>query len=324
MELKRSGKTIDKIGIGGNSTPTPFDVAQFINDPYGYLQNYHLDLNDFQNIDIRRSMLITQGNPNFNVSTDVIGKWGYFLNVDRSDIGNYEGVCAKPMGTDIVGYWEPNKYIQSNGQKDPLDFNVNGVKNGNLFSSAFPSIFSHQQKPTSTADVCNDYTQIPTAELEFDLNTNVPFGTTVTSFCKGISFRYNGQVPFIRTTIFAPINSPAFVDLTLSSQDPNVIIDFASKQHRTSYGADPLKNSNLSKSQGFILYPTVVENDVLNIFHTSKCYYEIYALAGNLIQKGVLSISQNQLNISELNADIYFVKFMDENNFRETFKFLKK
>ncbi len=94
LELKYNGTVIDRFGQTGTSTGGSIDLVQLFADPYGYLSNFHLDLNDYQNIDIRRGFFVDKGDPNFTSATSILGKWYYEVNTDRTSIGSHVCVSA--------------------------------------------------------------------------------------------------------------------------------------------------------------------------------------------------------------------------------------
>jgi hypothetical protein len=282
IELKNGSITIDKLGIGGNSVPTSFDVAQFAVDPYNYLLNFHLDLNDYNNIDIRRSMLAQSGNPNFNASTDVLGQWWYTLNTDRSDIGSYTGVCNKALSMEIVGYYWPYSVIDYPGNnKDLLDLNVNGNQNATM--PAIGVKFQHIQQSSSTGDVCNNGS-IVNPPFTFDIPTNSV--NSLSSYCNGVEINYpnngiNSGSKLIATG-WAGLGKDC--DFLLISTHPDVTIDPASQNHRShidhSVGIrDIYKNSLLAK-----VYPTTTSNLIyIECAENTECI--IYNSIGNVVLK---------------------------------------
>lgn len=129
LVLKKGTTVLDKIGQNGIPTAGSIDLIQLIQDPYAYLLTFHLDLNDYNNIDIRRSMFDQEGNPSFNSATDIIGHWGYFINTDRTNIGVHRSVC-KPTADPTVGFVKLQDNIYHNialGQiTAPMALNIVG------------------------------------------------------------------------------------------------------------------------------------------------------------------------------------------------------
>jgi hypothetical protein len=103
LELVKNGIVVDQIGSGITNLNNPsFDLALFIADPIGYLSSFSLNLEDIQNIDIRRNFFVKQGDPTFTTS-EMYGRWFYNINSDRSDIGLHNSACF-PNGDGNVLY----------------------------------------------------------------------------------------------------------------------------------------------------------------------------------------------------------------------------
>jgi Secretion system C-terminal sorting domain len=315
LELKKGNTVIDRLGIGGSSIPQSFDIVQFSADPYNYLLNYHLDLNDYRNIDLRRSMLAQHGNPNFNASTDVIGEWWYTPNVDRSDIGMYKGVCNKPLGEDIIGYNTQTCYLLMNSSStvDPIDFNVNNVLNGSLFNGNVTVM--HTQQPTSTTDICNDAT-IPNAGLKFD-----PITTPISITCQGIDYIYSTGGNSGTDVLQTPFSvSGKVCDLILTvSGNILVTVDPAKNFHQVRLNYGTALNKNIKDK--FKVYPTNVLSEI-NVEHSDELAYSIIDLLGNKLKNGKLAKNETKIQIDNFNSGVYFL-ILNSNNSLSNFKFIK-
>jgi hypothetical protein len=303
IELKKGTITIDKLGIGGNSVPTSFDVVQFSADPYNYLLNFHLDLSDYNNIDIRRSMLAQSGNPNFNASTDVLGQWWYTLNTDRSDIGSYIGVCNKPLGMDIVGYLQPYSIIDyPSFNNDFLDLNINGSPNGILSISGIK--FNHAEQPSSTGDVCNDGT-IVNPPFTFDPVTNSV--NPLSSYCKGVEINYpnNGTSSGSKLIATGWAGLGKDCDFFLTSLTLGITMDPASQNHRShidhSVGINQIYKNTLLAN----VYPNVTSS-FINVKCNEITKSSLFSSVGNLVfeqtNKGDFNI-----DLTNLASGVYYL-----------------
>jgi hypothetical protein len=316
LELKKGNILKDKLGIGGNSLPQTFDFAAFNADPYNYLLNYHLDLNDYQNIDIRRSILAQHGNPNFNASTDVLGEWWYTPNVDRSDIGFYTCSCNKPIGIDYIGYQVGFRYIILNqsGDVDPLDLNVNNSINAPLTSGSV-NLTHTEDITTSTTDICNDGS-IPNAGMKFD-----PATPGASSSCQSLTYAYStggNSGTNVQRTSFAV--SGEFCDLKLSiPPSPAVQVDPAKKLHTTQFNIF-VATKDIAKNK-FNVYPTAVEN-IINIDHTEALDYYITDMLGNKLQHGKIEATQSKIEISNFAKGFYMLTLVNKNSM-SNYKFIK-
>jgi Secretion system C-terminal sorting domain len=319
LELKKGTTVLDKLGIGGNTTPQNFDVAQLLADPYNYLLNFHLDLNDYHNIDIRRSMLAQHGFPNFNASTDILGQWWYTANVDRSDIGSYVGVCNKPLGMDIVGYWTPYSVIDYPGyNNDFLDFNVNNSKNGILTSTGIT--FKHTELTSSTGDVCNDGSII-NPPLTFDPSTNSV--NALNTYCKGVDINYPNNGSNSGSKLIATGSSSIGVncDFLLTTNTSSIQLDPASINHRThvdhSVGIKSIVKNNLNAK----VYPTIT-NSYLNIDCKENISYSIFNSLGQIIL-AANNQGNFKIDVSNLSESLYYIELKSKDGLTLYSKFTK-
>jgi len=82
-------------------------------------------------------------------------------------------------------------------------------------------------------------------------------------------------------------------------------------------GIDDVEISNLK------VYPTVVKNE-LNVSVEENVSVEFYDLLGKKVKDVKLKSGDQKINISDLSAQLYFVKIRNENNIKTTLKILKK
>jgi hypothetical protein len=319
LSLLHSGTPIDKIGIGGSSLPQAFDLALFMADPYNYLLNFHLDLNDYTNIDIRRSMLTTAGKPNFNFSTDILGEWWYAPNVDRSDIGSYYGVCNKLSGEDIVGYEVPFSVVDYYGfNHDLLRLRVNGTVNG-ICGTASPQ-FSHTGQATSTATICNDGS-IANPDAEFIGTSSI---NVLGSYCNGVSINYpnNAFNSGADLQAIVPTIGEKYIDFKLASLTPGVVISTANLTHRTIFAPYNLglPKDNIPRLHA-TLYPSKPDQTVY-ITCTEQTSYSLYDCLGNSIKKGMAN-GNFHIDVSQLNSGQFVLRLVDSKNRSTALKFIK-
>ncbi len=143
LELKNGNTVIDRIGQLGAPTPGNIDFVQLLQDPFGYLQTFHIDLNDYKNIDIRRGVFVDKGNPNFIDSTnDIINDWYYTLNIDRTNIGTHLSICNKPAGMKLAQYFHPidnNLYNINDIFGLLVNFDINVYPNADMVHTIVPA-----------------------------------------------------------------------------------------------------------------------------------------------------------------------------------------
>jgi hypothetical protein len=311
LELKRNGNVIDRIGQIGTPTNGGLNFAQLLADPYNYLLSFHLDLNDYNNIDIRRGLFVTQGDPNFSSATDVIGKWGYFFNVDRSDIGQHHCLCNKPAGIDYIGYKVSSFDLIANSTTiDPLDLNVNGQTNGSTFTF-LPSMTQSQIQ--GTGKICNNGS-IPFPELKWLGGQFNPCQTNTWDYQFGVK-------PQAQCEIFSGNTAPTWCLLQLSSNNSDVDIDFASNTHRINIKF-PLGTSDIDKDVDFLINPNYTYSD-LNIHSSNIAEYSICDLQGQQMSIGLISNNTSSIFTSNLSQGIYIISMKSSKGKVYTQKFTK-
>jgi hypothetical protein len=102
LDLVKNGVVIDQIGEGvANNTLGSFDYIAFMSDPYGYLANIDINLDEFTSINARRSFFVKKGDPVFSANK-LIGKWAIYPSSDISNLGKFRNVCNAMADDDIV------------------------------------------------------------------------------------------------------------------------------------------------------------------------------------------------------------------------------
>jgi Secretion system C-terminal sorting domain len=305
LELIKGSTIIDKIGIGGSSIPQSFDLIQFYADPYNYLLNFHFDLNDYQNIDVRRSLMTQQGNPNFNSSFDIVGEWFYKPNFDRSDIGQYVGGCNKPLGMTIIGF---NQNPPDHTDLYPCH-NGSGA-NGGPFADYFnivaigndPGSMTFTEVAGGTATI-SGYNNV--ADLEWNLCANCTNSTTHNSSNgtnttgAGLDIAGLGYL----------IDKTATVQLTSSIYT----IDGAKDLHWiwlkacAPTGIEELKEWK----NDFVVYPTITST-FFKVKSKRNFVCKIISMDGRVLKDIKNGYSENQIDISNFQNGMYFVLLHDE------------
>lgn len=321
LDLKHNSTILDRIGQTGTPTSGGIDFVQLLQDPYAYLATFHLDLNDYQNIDIRRGMVVTAGNPKFNSATDIIGKWGYFLNFDRSDIGQHLGLCNKPAGTDIFGYNKPSQTLYSTNinSTDPIEIVVNGQLNGFASSSG---LLQHNQFSVGQNDaiICNNGS-IPYADM------NWVGGTNGACFTNNFTYQTSNN-PKAKVTADADLNILAFGQLPpcklrlVSNSFSDVLIDFANYNHVITIQRYPTAVNDVYKDAEVSIYPNYTYSDLtINSKNINK--YTICDMLGKTILTGVISSNTNTISTSSLPQGMYLILFTSNKGKAYSQKFAK-
>jgi hypothetical protein len=299
LVLKHNTTVIDKIGQSGQSTTGDIDLVQLIQDPYGYLANFHLDLNDYTNIDIRRSKFVDKGNPTFNSATDIIGKWSYHVNTDISDIGTHVSICNKPEGLTIIGFqdhypaYQTEVYPCYNGPEinggainDPLTVTHVGSDPGNMTITQ-----------VSGTAVINGYNYPATSDMVWSNCSNCSLSTYHTSLDGSSSESLDPgylNTPFDREALFQLSSTVYDVDLSTS-------------QHKTIVkGCLPTRVNDFAYKNGILVYPTIVA-DLFTIKSNGNLRYHIVTPTGKMVQQGIADSELYTVDISKLAASSYLI-----------------
>jgi hypothetical protein len=302
LELKHGNAVIDRIGQTGASTLGAIDFVQLLADPYTYLQTFHIDLNDYKNIDIRRSMFVNQGNPTFNSASDILGTWSYHLNTDRTNIGAHLCVCNKPLGTTIIGFQ----------QSQPLHtdvYNCGGAPAGPVgdyfvinHNGNDPGVIEFTETAGGTATVTG-YNN--SGDLEWNLCANctnsTSFNTPDGSNSVNEGVNANGSYTFDKTAAFL-----------LTSPTSNYIVDAANEIHWTWLKACwPTAIKEFSIKNDIEIYPTVSSNTI-NIKTKDKYSFELISTNGQTVKRGIIDTDNYVLDITNLVNSPYFILFYND------------
>jgi hypothetical protein len=316
LTLKHNTDVIDKIGQDGVPTADSFDFPQFLNDPYGYLSTKHIDLNDFQNVDMRRGMFVTYGDPNFTNATDIIGNWAYYPNTDRTDLGQHYGICNKALSDDIIGFNQPSftLYYQNTSIKDPLTLKVNGTANGFLFGS--PNVSIEEVQVSGSANICNNGS-IAFNELNWDVSPISSYSPIPP--CQSITFTYNGGSNTVRAvpTIFS--NSGTSSTIQLVSHTSTLTIDPATSQHVITYKRS-FSAGTINEQNDVRMYPTYTASS-LTVESKKAMEYSICDMQGRSLLHGEIKTGKQVIDVASLAGGMYllYVKSGSTNTLAQKF-----
>ncbi len=320
LELRKNSVVIDKVGEGIPNTPnTVLDINQMLLDPVSYLASFDLNLDDYNNIDVRRGLFVIEGEPNFTTE-GILGNWSYHLSSDISDIGEHKCMCNKPEGQDYIGFEESSFifYLGDEGQVDPMQLIINGQSGSNQpINNASITIDYLHSGPT---DVCYSTVANPNPELEWN-------GAQSTTQCNdniGNPYGVFTTIPKIKRTFNPIVNNPSYASITLSSTDPNVQIDLSRISHTiTLLPIFPMSTQRYSKVERKIIYPNVT---VGNLFvHAKEKYsYKIFNTLGRVVLEGSISERDKYIETSNFANGIYLVSFSSDNGYFFLNKFIKQ
>lgn len=329
LELKQSGVVLDKIGQKfNNNGSNNFDPVQFIQDPYGYLSNYDINLDDYQSVDIRRSYFDRKGDPIFSPAANaIIGHWAFYLNGDRSNIGSFNNICNPEADQFYIAYYKnynhnPTDYrfeltnpgsSSSDGQLAINVYMPSNPPNGLNYPFTFNATHTYQLPPLSSA------TWKLVAPL-FDCNGHF---LTSNSFDKDIStnnlqkqnqqnlFGSNESVQFNNPISINPPFSVAM--LQLSSTTPDVYTDAATDKIWIYFLKFPNAVQEFSKNNVRV-FPTIFRNIIQVEFEEVAQYdYVLINSFGQALTKGKFNELKNSMELSGISQGIYFLKISNQN-----------
>lgn len=316
LELEHNGTTIDKIGQTGTPTAGSIDVIQLIADPYGYLNTFHLDLNDYQNIDIRRGATVDKGDPNFTSATSIIGKWAYYFNVDRTDIGKHICVCNKQVLTNgvpealavIISYpntlteidciGSTNLLLTADFDGGPTNMTYTHTHIGGTATFTGNNDLRFWNCPNST--VCNstsvDFTMSPMLGADIASNYANYAGYRDAIFeLTGVTSTNTSYVPYI---------NPAMKTTVVKLK-----------------GCNPEATSDLNINNSFSMYPNPT-NNWIEILTNQDCTLKLYDISGKQILIQSIYNGKNNINISSFSKGLYHVQLIDNKSFAHSSKIL--
>lgn len=303
LDLTHNNNVIDRIGQTGNPTSGGIDFVQLLEDPYAYLSTFHLDLNDYQNIDIRRGMFVRQGNPTFSSATDIIGNWSYKFNSDRTNIGQHSSNCNRPEGITQIAF---HQY-----QPDHTDISSCGwglgpaLPVGDYFVidhvGTDPGDITFTETAGGTASV-SGYNNL--ADLNWNLCPNCTNSTTFNSpdgsnatFGEGVNA--SGSYFIDKTAAF-------YLSSTVYDVDPARDIHWVKL-----IACWPTGVADHTSKNGIIIYPTISSNTV-NIKTKEKCQFNLVSTNGTIIKQGIIESETYSLDITNLATGPYFIVFNNE------------
>jgi len=324
LELRQSNVVLDKIGQKFNNNPnSSFDPVQFVQDPYGYMLNYDINLDDYENITLRRSYFDLQGDPIFSPAVSaMLGHWSYHPNTDISDIGTHGCDCYSTEATDIlIGY-----FLGSNG----LIFDLNNPTQAHLLKIFFannglPTNYSNYvvntqyrvDTPLSTAwnsvgwnsiHGMQSVARFATLPFEaFDSCTLVrPNYFTTVMNCTDITYNDNVNV--------TPPNELVVVNLTATNPDTNypVVVDPARMKAYVYFNKWPTA-VNSFEIENIKVYPTAFYDNIVINSKKEEMSYSILTSNGQILRSGSIMRGENVLTLGDLSKGMYIVRLLTKN-----------
>ena len=343
LELKHSGLLLDRIGEPGNPTPGGFNYALFFADPIGYAASFHLDLNDFQSIDMRRGMLVDRGDTVFASAISLIGKWAFYPNTDVSDIGTHYCTCDKSSSNPIVGFKNNvvvgDPYLMSELYTSPLSQTTDPLL---LQSDQQFSSFEIQYNVTGGNASWGSPFATPITDMYFyqDDNPTPNYGTGSKQYTSCLNGFSNGGSQTLYDNL-GTLGLEAFTygglfnvgytfsgnktaEITLSDPNSNFTVDQANKTHYINLAGNTLNTGyqELSLNKNIVIYPKITSNEI-KIYSKDNFDYQVYNTNGVLMFSGKISEQINSIEVSNFANGLYLIKFTTKEGFQKTEKFIK-
>lgn len=303
LELSNNAVVIDKIGEGVSGVNLPFDILAFIADPAGYLASFHLDLNDYRSIDVRRGLFVTKGEPNFTTLGNA-GNWYYRLNTDRSNLGTHLSNCNIAAGTIHGGFLVVLSDLVSTITPDPLLMSFNGPSLPSFFSCDYDFL----PAPSST----------PIFNLS-NLNNNAYFGRNTTSNSSSCSSTNLGNCETINLSNCNFAEPTRNVKIQFSTTDTNIIVDAAREFKNITLHRCPTNVNEIELIKKFKFH---YNSNSIFVDYSEDINYSIIDPLGKIIINNTLEKNFKQIDISNLSNGMYFLKLIDKNQ-TYTFKIIK-
>jgi hypothetical protein len=299
LKLMHNKTVIDRIGQLGTPSSGSIDVVQLFADPYNYLLNFHIDLNDYENIDIRRSVFVDMGNPSFiDSSSDVLNKWYYYFNFDRSDIGKHISVCNKTEGINFVQYMHPllnDLYLPNTISPLTMQFTGGSAPYADMVNTIVPS---------GTTAIFNTSNSGYMARFQQPSNYALDAGTC-NSLTTGV---INCESIYYTNNNFSGIKT---VELILSSTDPDIVV-VGNNQIVNLHGAPTSVGVEII-SEGVKIWPSITSNYV-HIETSIYSDFKIYSINGASIYSGIVLNGVNSIYFGDLPRGLYFIKLFGKEN----------
>ncbi len=296
IELKNAGTTIDRVGQTGTSTSGSIDIVQLVADPYNYLLGFHVDLNDYDNIDIRRGAFVDKGNPNFiDSTTQLITDWYYFLNIDISDIGTHTSICNKPEGSNYVQYDHPLlNDLYTPFTASALLMNFTGG------STTLSPTMVNTLVTSGTTAIFNSTNSGHHARFSLPINYTEDNGECPSSLIVGIT---NCESILYTNNNFSGIKT---VEFQLSSLDPDILVPIGAANHIVTLHGTPAGIPSTIFMDNTKVWPSITST-YLNIETSETILYTLMNLAGQRLQIGKIADSQTTIDVSSFPSGFYFL-----------------
>jgi hypothetical protein len=293
LKLIHNTLTIDVFGEASTAVLNAANMILFLANPTTYCSTNKIAIGSLQDVDLRRTSFMTNGDTSFCSSANLIGKWGMYAGNDFSNLGTYYGACNLKIGAlPVIGYkFGATTIHEDSGFGTPidnLDLQILGADTTN--------VVPQQQFTSGTAtfnfEICF-----------FSCSNPYSCGTSATASITNCTYAHTLNNDFIG-------NKTAMV--TLTSPLGDFTPDNASNVHLISIIGDKmagiqeysLNNINVK------IYPNPF-NETLNIKADDAGIYNIYSIDGKLIKNDNYQ-ANSQIDLSSLGQGFYFIHFKNQ------------
>ncbi len=309
LELMQGNIVLDKIGQKFSNNPNnSFDPVLFVQDPFNYMLNYDLNLNEIENISLRRGYFEKKGDPVFSPAADaLIGHWSFHQNTNRSNIGIHANEC-QPEAEFMIGF----KPVA------PAVFRVDLLNTGlnNYLFIYHPSIPPNY--PFSFNTTYSNDPFVSTASIGVFSAEGVncvavfgsDYGSDTSTTCTMTKFNAGGlqssceHIQYYRSINVTPPSE--FVKIDLSSNTPGVTVDSASNKFFVYFEKWPTAINKYDKLDVKV-YPTLFYDNI-SVALLEEGEYSIYDFNGAIVKKGKLLKGENLIALTHLSIGTYILR----------------
>lgn len=297
---------VDVFGQTLITSQAVFNYVLFMQNPAYYLATYGVNIDDLQNVDIRRGYFVMHGVNPF-VSSDVWGTWAFYAGVDQSDLGNHTCMCNRQEADlPVVGY----KYTSQT---------LNEVVASGNYQADMTLQWSAQPGSILITQGLQDFTAVIGTHIQFSsagtaASTNCYYISTSGANCAAVVTMNNAFVGTKQKNIV--------VDAALST---NYIVDAATGTINITINGGLTAGLKEHTLDGVSIYPAVT-SDYITIKSPidGGGKYTINNMMGEVIQRGTYDENESKIPVSNLSNAMYFINFTNTVGKTGIDKFIKQ
>jgi hypothetical protein len=328
LVLKKGNIILDRIGEK-TSANMAGSFIQFLSDPYNYFSTFDLNLDDYNNIDIRRSHFVQHGEPVFNLQS-VVSNWAYYINSDISNIGSHTSSCY-PLANIITAGLIPPTFSANTPNIVECD-NSNAFyvvifdKDANVAPSItcrakYTIVGSSLPPGNLTWGSGNAVELIATQNVQYAVETILPNSPNILNVEQLLPKQINGHhMGYKINDFYTYAGQSGMLTLTQiqdqygNSNCPSYLID--ASRSATSFIVNPKCTPTFVKDINYNLEISNQNNTIKISNITGLRLIEVFDLQGKCLTK--FKGNCESLNLQNLPASIYLMKFSFENGTTKT------